>query len=79
MWFAQGSAINWAITLGQVTFYSCPKEQVTDPWHKHEDYHKRQWKQYWYIGFAVLYLYELWQNGYWNNRFEVEARRESLK
>jgi hypothetical protein len=64
---------SWAITLGPVTFYSVPEYQVSTIWRKHEDCHKRQWRRYWYIGFAVLYLYYMARYGYQNNPFEIEA------
>ncbi|HRN79652.1 MAG TPA: DUF4157 domain-containing protein [Ferruginibacter sp.] len=43
-------------------------------WVKHELCHIRQYKQYGFIGFIVRYLLESLRTGYYNNRFEVEAR-----
>lgn len=74
MWFKQGDSLNWAITLGQITFFSESKDKVGPSWHRHEDCHKKQWRKYWYIGFAIMYLYYLARYGYKNNLFEVEAR-----
>ena len=43
-------------------------------WVKHELCHIRQYKQHGTIGFIVKYLWESLKKGYYNNRFEVEAR-----
>jgi hypothetical protein len=43
-------------------------------WVKHELCHLRQYKQHGTIGFIVKYLWESLKKGYYNNRFEVEAR-----
>ena len=40
----------------------------------HEVEHVRQYKHHGYIPFLALYLAEWIQKGYYNNRFEVEAR-----
>ena len=41
---------------------------------KHELCHVRQYQQHGYIGFLIKYLWEIWRKGYYNNKFEVEAR-----
>lgn len=43
-------------------------------WLKHELCHIRQYKQHGTTGFIVKYLWESLKKGYYNNRFEVEAR-----
>jgi len=43
-------------------------------WVKHELTHIRQYQQYGLLRFLYLYLLESYKNGYYNNRFEVEAR-----
>lgn len=43
-------------------------------WLNHELCHIRQFKQYGFVGFLVRYLAESIRHGYYNNRFEVEAR-----
>lgn len=43
-------------------------------WLKHELCHVRQFQQHGYLLFIVKYLWESLRNGYYNNRFEVEAR-----
>ena len=46
-----------------------------EKWLKHERCHINQFKQHGYILFIVKYLLESMRNGYYNNRFEVEARQ----
>lgn len=46
-----------------------------EKWVKHELCHIRQFKQYGYFGFIVRYLLESIRKGYYQNRFEVEARK----
>ena len=46
-----------------------------EKWLKHELCHINQFKQHGYILFIVKYLLESMRNGYYNNRFEVEARQ----
>lgn len=43
-------------------------------WLKHELCHVRQFQQYGYVLFIIKYLWETVKNGYYNNRFEAEAR-----
>ncbi|MEP7238358.1 MAG: hypothetical protein ABI685_10850 [Ferruginibacter sp.] len=43
-------------------------------WLKHELCHIKQFKEYGYFNFVVKYLWESLRKGYYNNRFEVEAR-----
>ena len=44
-------------------------------WVKHELCHIKQFKDHGYVGFIIKYLWESIKNGYYNNRFEVEARK----
>ena len=44
------------------------------PWVMHEVEHVRQFRRYGFVGFTLLYLWESARKGYYNNRFEVEAR-----
>jgi len=48
-------------------------------WLKHELCHIRQYERYGTVRFIVLYLWESWRHGYYNNRFEVEARKAELE
>ena len=62
----------WAITLGQNTFYSTP---WADPaWQRHEDCHKAQWAKDG-LCFMIKYLWYSARLGYWNNPYEIEARK----
>lgn len=45
------------------------------PWVVHEVEHVRQFKRYGFLRFSILYLIEFGRNGYYNNRFEIEARK----
>lgn len=45
-----------------------------EKWLKHELCHIRQYKQHGYAGFIIKYIWESLRKGYYNNRFEVEAR-----
>jgi len=45
-----------------------------EKWVNHELTHVKQYMQLGLFRFLVLYLYETAVKGYWNNRFEVEAR-----
>jgi hypothetical protein len=44
-------------------------------WVKHELVHIDQFKRYGFFKFLALYFFESCRNGYYNNKFEVEARR----
>jgi len=44
------------------------------PWLQHELTHVAQYKRYGTLGFLIRYLYESWKHGYYNNRYEIEAR-----
>lgn len=48
-------------------------------WLKHELCHIRQYKQHGYVGFIIKYVWESLRKGYYNNRFEVEAREAEDK
>ena len=43
-------------------------------WLKHELCHIKQFREHSYFLFVVKYLWESLRKGYYNNRFEVEAR-----
>lgn len=43
-------------------------------WLRHEMEHVRQYAQYGFVRFLVLYLWESMRNGYHHNRFERAAR-----
>jgi hypothetical protein len=41
---------------------------------RHELKHVEQYKRLGYVRFLAEYLWESWRKGYYNNKFEVEAR-----
>jgi hypothetical protein len=66
-----------AIVFGStIHLWNCSKQEFlqNEKWVKHELCHVRQYKQHGYWGFILKYLWESLQKGYYNNRFEVEAR-----
>lgn len=44
-------------------------------WVEHELCHVRQYREHGFFGFLGKYLLESFRNGYYNNKFEAEARR----
>ncbi len=68
----------YAVTIGQTTYYSCPSENVDILWKKHENKHKEQWKRDG-CKFPVLYIYYHITKGYENNPYEIEARKAELE
>ncbi|MEJ8801226.1 hypothetical protein [Pontibacter sp. H249] len=48
-------------------------------WLAHELCHIRQFKEHGFFRFLWLYLVESWRVGYYNNKYEVEARIEGMK
>lgn len=68
---------NVAIVIGHtIHLWNCPEEAFLqqESWVKHELCHVRQYEQYGVAGFIIRYLWESLRKGYYNNRFEVEAR-----
>ena len=65
---------NWAITIGQTSYFSCSEAQVDPAWHRHEDRHKAQWREQGFFKFLWLYLKYSRDVGYFNNPFEIDAR-----
>ena len=69
---------NVAIVIGRtIHLYNVTKQELfkNDKWLKHELCHLRQFQQYGFITFIAKYLWESINKGYFNNKFEVEARR----
>ncbi|MEO6228848.1 MAG: DUF4157 domain-containing protein [Ferruginibacter sp.] len=71
-----------AIVIGStIHLFNTTKEQFlsNEKWVKHELCHIRQFQQYGFINFIIKYLIESIRKGYYNNKYEVEARQaESL-
>lgn len=68
---------NIAIVFGRtIHLWNASKEELlrNKRWLYHELMHVRQYKKHGFIGFLFLYLKESLKHGYYNNRFEKEAR-----
>ena len=66
-----------AIVIGKTIhlYNTTQKEFLSDEkWLKHELCHIRQFQQNGYVGFILKYLLESIKHGYFNNKYEVEAR-----
>lgn len=70
---------NWAVTLGQTAYYTCPASMVTDRWRKHEDEHKRQWKRDGKLKFTLSYLWQRLWKGQQNISYEIEAKAAEMR
>lgn len=66
-----------AMVLGNTIYlHNATKQELlqNQRWLKHELCHVRQFQQHGLVLFIIKYLWESMKNGYYNNRFEVEAR-----
>lgn len=66
-----------AMVLGKtIHLYNTAKEDFlqNEKWVKHELCHVQQYRQHGFIGFIVKYVWESIHKGYYNNKFEVQAR-----
>ena len=75
MALAKNGEKQWAVTIGQTTYYSCPEMFVTDKWRAHEDKHKEQYRRIGFFGFLVEYAKQISKYGYENAPLEIEARQ----
>ena len=67
-----------AIVIGRTVYlYNATRDEflTNTRWVRHELVHIQQFKRYGWIRFVILYLGESLRRGYYNNRFEVEARQ----
>jgi len=70
-------AASVAMVLGNtIHLYNTSQEEFlkNENWVKHELCHLKQFRQHGYIVFIVKYLWESIRKGYYDNKFEVEAR-----
>lgn len=70
-------ADNVAIVFGRtIHLHNTSKQQfLNDPdWLRHELKHVQQYQQNGFAGFICKYVFDWMKNGYYNNRFEKEAR-----
>lgn len=66
-----------AIVLGRtIHLHNCDTKTFldNDRWLRHELTHILQFRKYGLLKFVFLYLIESIRHGYYNNRYEVEAR-----
>lgn len=66
-----------AITIGKtIHLYNVSKKDFLrdKKWVKHETCHIEQFKKYGFFTFITKYLWESLKVGYYNNKFEAEAR-----
>ena len=69
---------NVAIVIGRtVHLYNVSKEHFLKDkkWVKHEMCHVNQFRKYGFFNFIFKYLWESMRHGYFNNKYEVEARK----
>ncbi len=81
-WIAKIAAWNMnankvAIVFGK-TIHLCNTTKIdflnNEEWVCHELKHIKQYQQNGFIGFIFKYVFHWFKNGYYNNKFEVEAR-----
>ena len=73
---------NVAMVLGKTIHLSGVDRDTflkDEGWVAHELCHIRQFKEHGYLRFLWLYLRESMRVGYYNNKYEVEARIEGMK
>lgn len=66
-----------AIVIGHtIHLHKTSKEEFESDtrWVKHELCHVEQFERYGFINFICRYLWESLKKGYYNNKYEVEAR-----
>ena len=81
-WLAKIAAIKLrsssvAMVLGKtIHLHNTSKDDFLQnkKWVKHELCHVQQFKQHGYLLFIIKYVWESLKKGYYNNKFEVEAR-----
>ena len=68
-----------AMVLGKtIHLYGTTKQKflADECWVKHELCHVKQFAEHGYFVFIIKYLWESLRKGYYNNKYEVEARAE---
>jgi hypothetical protein len=66
-----------AIVIGKtIHLHNTSREEFmkNKAWLNHELEHIRQYRTYGLVSFIILYLIESLKRGYYNNKYEVEAR-----
>lgn len=68
---------NIAIVIGKtIHLYHVSQQDFLkdEKWVKHEMCHIAQFKKYGFVNFIFKYLVESMRTGYYNNKYEIEAR-----
>lgn len=86
-WFARIARMvlkssNVAMVLGKTIHLSGVDKQTflnDKGWFEHELCHIRQFQEHGFFRFLWLYVKESYRVGYYNNKFEVEAREAGMK
>ena len=76
------SASGLAIVIGKtIHLHNTSKHEFlkNNRWVKHELCHIEQFRRYGFFRFIILYLVESDRNGYYKNKYEIEARQAELK
>ena len=71
-----------AIVFGKtIHLYNASRDEflANERWVKHEICHLKQFQQHGYVGFILKYIWQTLRKGYYNNKFEVEAREAAEK
>jgi hypothetical protein len=71
-----------AMVLGKtIHLHGTSKEEflADKRWLKHELCHIKQFKEHGYLLFLIKYLWECLKVGYYNNKYEVEAREAEVE
>lgn len=69
---------NIAIVIGKtIHLWKVSKDDFLKDakWLKHETCHVRQFEKYGFFTFIIKYVWESVKHGYYNNKYEAEARR----
>ncbi|HSQ45055.1 MAG TPA: hypothetical protein VLM16_08670 [Ginsengibacter sp.] len=72
---------NAAIVIGDtIHLYNVSRGKFLqdEKWVKHEICHLQQFKKHGRFIFIIKYLWESLRHGYYNNKYEIEARRAEL-
>jgi hypothetical protein len=66
-----------AIVIGKtIHLHNATRQQLllNERWLKHELRHVKQFREHGFLPFIAKYLWESLNRGYFNNKFEIEAR-----
>ena len=73
---------NVAIVIGStIHLYNVTRQQFLqdEKWVKHEICHLQQFKKHGKFIFIIKYLWESMRHGYYNNKYEIEARKAEVE